>query len=378
MHKDASMPLVSVIIPAYNAEEFIGATIESALAQDYPAIEIIVVDDGSTDDSAKIVRRYQERHPSVQLIQQANSGVAAARNAGIKISHGEYIAPLDADDIWFEHKISEQVKALESGPTNIGLAYGWSTTIDEDGLSIGGIGANKLNGEMFANMLFTNVVGNGSAPLIRKKCFDVVGLYGLEFTQRDAIGCEDQDMYLRIAEHYGFAVVKRILMGYRVLSDSMSSDAARMGRSHDLMIERLRRRNPSFPERFLRQSRALNCFYVSNIYISQREYLLSVIEFARSTLIDPSLLVKPGYYGLIIKRFFQLASGFVRARLPNPKNKTRRSGRRAIDDERLAELETNAREFSLSWLQRLGLRRANSVATWETEGKTRRRALQAR
>ncbi len=378
MHEDPSMPLVSVIIPAYNAEDFIAATIESVLAQDYPAIEIIVVDDGSTDDSAKIVRRYQERHPSVQLIQQANSGVAAARNAGIKIARGEYIAPLDADDIWFENKISEQVKALESGPANAGLAYGWSTTIDADGLSIGGVGANQLHGQIFANMLFTNVVGNGSAPLIRKKCFDIVGIYGDEFTQSGAIGCEDQDMYLRIAEHFEFVLVKRILMGYRVLSDSMSSDAARMGRSHDLMIDRLRQRKPDLPERFLRQSRALNCFYVSNIHISQREYILSVIQFARAALIDPSLFVKPGYYGLILKRFFQLAAGFVRARLPKRTVQVRGSARKTLDNARLAEMESCARQYPLSWLQRLGLRKASAVAEWVSAEKTRRSAFQAR
>ena len=101
MHKNppANQPLVSVVIPLYNTENYVKAAIESALIQTYPSIEIIVVDDGSTDHSAGKVRQLQKRHPSIKLIQQANQGVAAARNTGIEAAHGDYIAPLDADDI---------------------------------------------------------------------------------------------------------------------------------------------------------------------------------------------------------------------------------------------------------------------------------------
>jgi len=173
-------------------------------------------------------------------------------------------------------------------------------------------------------------------------------------------------------------MVKRILIGYRVLPDSMSSDAARMGRSHDLMIERLRRRKPDLPERFLRQSRALNCFYVSNIHISQREYWSSVMQFARATLIDPSLLAKPGYYAWAINKIFRLISGFVGARLPKRKGDLRGPTRKKMDDASIAEIESNAHQYVLSGLQRLGLKRAIMVTAWESAGKTHKSAFQTR
>jgi glycosyltransferase involved in cell wall biosynthesis len=106
-------PSISVIIPCYNAERYIAATIESVLAQDQPEMEIIVVDDGSTDHSADTVRRA---FPTVQLELQANQGVAAARNRGISVARGEWVAFVDADDIWLPGKLSAQLRQLQAAP----------------------------------------------------------------------------------------------------------------------------------------------------------------------------------------------------------------------------------------------------------------------
>jgi glycosyltransferase involved in cell wall biosynthesis len=96
-----NQPLVSVIIPAYNAENFIAKTLESVLSQTYQNIEVLVVDDGSTDTTAEIVKSFVQKDSRVSLLQQSNAGVAAARNLAIEKSKGEYIAPIDADDIWY-------------------------------------------------------------------------------------------------------------------------------------------------------------------------------------------------------------------------------------------------------------------------------------
>jgi glycosyltransferase involved in cell wall biosynthesis len=104
-----NLPLVSVIIPAYNAAKFIAETIESVLSQIYQNIEIVVVDDGSQDETSTIVRQFAARDRRVRLIQQANAGVAAARNCAIQNSQGEFIVPIDADDIWYPQKIDKQV-----------------------------------------------------------------------------------------------------------------------------------------------------------------------------------------------------------------------------------------------------------------------------
>jgi glycosyltransferase involved in cell wall biosynthesis len=106
-------PSISIIIPCYNAERYIAATIESVLAQSQPGMEIIVVDDGSTDQSVNTVLKT---FPSVRLEQQANQGVAAARNTGIRLARGEWVAFVDADDIWLPGKLSAQLQQLQSAP----------------------------------------------------------------------------------------------------------------------------------------------------------------------------------------------------------------------------------------------------------------------
>jgi len=96
-----NLPLVSVIVPAYNAEAFIAQTLDSIISQTYQNIEILVVDDGSQDRTPEIVESFAQRDQRITLLRQANAGVAAARNLAIEKSNGEYIAPIDADDIWY-------------------------------------------------------------------------------------------------------------------------------------------------------------------------------------------------------------------------------------------------------------------------------------
>jgi glycosyltransferase involved in cell wall biosynthesis len=108
-----SAPLVSVVIPAYNCERFIGDALDSVFVQDYPALEVIVVDDGSTDDTCGVVARYGK---AVNLIRQRNAGAAVARNEGLRQARGEYVALLDSDDVWLPGKLRLQVEHLECNP----------------------------------------------------------------------------------------------------------------------------------------------------------------------------------------------------------------------------------------------------------------------
>ena len=125
-------PLISVIVPAYNAEIFIRRTLDSILAQTYTNIEILVVDDGSQDRTAEIVESFVEKDSRVTLLKQKNAGVATARNLAIEKSRGEYIAPIDADDIWYPQKLEKQVQCMLEADQSIGLVYAWSVRIDED------------------------------------------------------------------------------------------------------------------------------------------------------------------------------------------------------------------------------------------------------
>ena len=126
-------PLVSVIIPAFNAAEYIRQTLNSVLAQTYQAMEVIVVDDGSSDATGAIVEEFVKKDARVQLVRQSNAGVGAARNTAIRMARGEYIAPLDADDIWFPEKLEKQVACMEQCGEETGLVYCWSTLVDKHG-----------------------------------------------------------------------------------------------------------------------------------------------------------------------------------------------------------------------------------------------------
>lgn len=112
---DKEEPLVSVIVPVHNGSRFVRQSLASALEQTYDNIEVVVVDDGSTDDTRQIVRSIADQDSRVRLLCQSNQGVAAARNRAIRDSEGQFIAPLDADDLWFTRKLERQVQRMTEG-----------------------------------------------------------------------------------------------------------------------------------------------------------------------------------------------------------------------------------------------------------------------
>lgn len=229
-------PLVSVIIPAYNAEVFITRTLQSVLNQTYKNLEVIVIDDGSSDRTSEIVKAIALQDSRLRLLQQPNSGVAAARNLGIQMSQGEFIAPIDADDIWYPQNLERQVRVLATADSSVGLVYSWSVDIDEEDLLQGGFHVSELEGNVYEALVYRNFIGNASAAMIRRACFEKVGGYDPKLKQQNAQGCEDWDIYLRIAKFYQFRVVREFLVGYRQLIGSMSSDYTAMSKSHLLVM----------------------------------------------------------------------------------------------------------------------------------------------
>lgn len=183
-------PLISVIVPAYNAEAFIGQTLDSVLSQTYKNIEVLVVNDGSQDRTAEIVDSIAQKDHRVILLQQSNVGVAAARNLAIQNSCGEYIAPIDADDIWFPQKLEKQMQLMLKTDSCVGLVYAWSVYIDEKSLIIGTYNAHdflnvhSVEGEVYKALVYRNFIGNASVPLIRRACFKQVGDYNCNFKKR--------------------------------------------------------------------------------------------------------------------------------------------------------------------------------------------------
>ncbi|MEG3894238.1 MULTISPECIES: glycosyltransferase [unclassified Microcoleus] len=255
-----NQPLVSVIIPAYNAEKFIAKTLESVLSQTYQNIEVLVVDDGSTDTTAEIVKSCAKKDSRVSLLQQSNAGVAAARNLAIEKSSGEYIAPIDADDIWYPQNLEKQVKCLTSSAPSVGVVYSWSVDINEQDLLTGGFYNSTVEGEVYTALVYKYFIGNASSSLIRRLCFGKLGGYNCKLKAENAQGCEDWELHLRIAEHYQFKVVPEYLVGYRQIASSMSCNFGEMAKSQSLIMADVRQQHPEIPSSIYRWSS-------SNFYI---------------------------------------------------------------------------------------------------------------
>ncbi|MBR0797142.1 glycosyltransferase family 2 protein [Bradyrhizobium jicamae] len=231
---DADDP-VSVVVPAYNAERTIGETLLSIRSQTHENLEIIVVDDGSTDDTYGRAREHSVADSRVKIVQQPNLGVAAARNRGIAEARFDIIAPIDADDLWRPTKISRQLEVLRSGGPQLNLVYTWSAHIDQSSKVVGLDSRPSFTGDVLSVLCYGNFVGNGSTALMRKAVVQRLGGYDSSLRSRQAQGCEDWGLYLRIARAGHFAVVPDFLTGYRLAPDAMSRNIDQMLRSDALV-----------------------------------------------------------------------------------------------------------------------------------------------
>lgn len=258
-------PLVSVILPVYNGAEFVGAALESALSQTYRHVEIIVVDDGSTDGTRAILDLYTVRDARVRVLGQANSGVARARNRGIAEAHGDFIALLDADDLWEPTKIRRQMQRMLEAGDRTGVVYSWWVWIDRGGAVLDRSPRWMIEGSVFEMLLQINFTGNASVPLFRRQCIREAGGYNEELAAADAGGCEDWELALRVTERYDAAVVPEILVGYRRRPDSMSAACDTMWRSQRLVVQRMRELRPDLNPRVLRRAAHQFALYLAGL-----------------------------------------------------------------------------------------------------------------
>ena len=244
--------LISIVVPAYNSEGTPDETLRSIRAQTWQTLEILVVDDGSRDRTAEIVRRHAAEDQRVRLLSQANAGVAAARNYGIREARGRFVAVIDADDLWRPEKIALQRAAFDRAGPRCGLVYTLSAVIDARSRVISQHHRACHEGCVLEHLALTNFVHNGSSPMMLREAVLACGGYDASLRARKAQGCEDYDLYFKIAERYDFAVVPQHLTGYRQTAGTMSGDALQMLRSYDLFVAPFRERYPQYAEQFAR------------------------------------------------------------------------------------------------------------------------------
>lgn len=243
--------LVSVVIPAYNAAETIAETLRSVLDQTYRAIEVIVVDDGSTDDTRDMVTTIAAKDARVLLLTQANSGPAAARNRAIAHASGAFLAPIDADDIWHPDFVAHLMMAMEP---ETGFAYCPHRIVDESGRALRDFPVFGCRGRVLHRLALVNFVGTGSAALYRRDAVLEAG--GFDVRTFAWGGGEDYLLQLAIAARHPVALVPEYLVGYRRRVGSLSSDPFKAMESRLRVVEEALARHPEIPRRVLAWNRS--------------------------------------------------------------------------------------------------------------------------
>ena len=281
--------LVSVIIPTYNAARFIERTLASVLAQTHTPIEVLVVDDGSTDLTTAMVGAVATRDARVKLFRRSHEGVAAARNYALTQARGQLIAPLDADDLWHPDKLARQVAVMRQANPRVGVVYCWCVGIDEDdAVTVPDLCESVAVGRVLAEMIECNLPGNASTPLIRRADLEAVGGYDASLRAAGAQGTEDWKLYIALARICEFSLVRRHLVGYRRTTESMSSNIAVMERSIELLRSWFVAEWPELPKRHLRRHRYFADHYLANLAFGRDDLPLALRLQLRAYRARPS------------------------------------------------------------------------------------------
>ncbi|YAF94776.1 MAG: glycosyltransferase [Nodularia sp. CChRGM 3473] len=219
MNNHESIPIISVIIPAYNSGKTINETIQSVLNQTFTNFELIIINDGSQDSTLDIVSQINDAR--IKIFSYPNAGGNVSRNRGLKHAVGEFVSFLDADDIWTPDKLQVQLQALQKN-TDAKVAYSWTDYIDENGVIFLSGTHITANGDAYEKLLVNNFLENGSNPLIRREA--LIELGGFDESLEAA---QDWDMWLRLAAQYFFITVPTVQILYRVSANSLSSNLIR-------------------------------------------------------------------------------------------------------------------------------------------------------
>jgi glycosyltransferase involved in cell wall biosynthesis len=225
-------PTVSVILPTYNRAELIGRAIKSILSQTYQDFEIIVVDDGSTDNTEEVVKSFDDKRIKY-IVYKRNKGAAIARNVGIKAAMGEYIAFQDSDDEWLPLKLEKQLKVFDVSPAEVGVVYtGFWRIKDKKKIYLPFEWVKQKDGNIHKELIKGNFVSTQTI-LVKKECFKKSGLF-----DENLRGLLDWELFIRISNYYNFKYIEEpLLIAYHTL-DSITADSNAITEALEIIIKK--------------------------------------------------------------------------------------------------------------------------------------------
>lgn len=292
------MPKVSVVVPAYNVQGYIEQSMRSVLAQTFRDFELIVVNDGSSDRTLEIAANFADRR--VRVITQANRGLAGARNGGIRAACGDYIAFLDADDLWQPEKLARHVQHLDSRP-QVGVSYSQSAFIAEDGTPMNYLQKPKLVDLTARDVFLRNPVGNGSAPVIRAATLRSISYRPLHgepgehwYFDENFRRTEDVECWMRIAltTAWRFEGIAKPLTLYRVNANGLSADLERQLESWESMVTKVSTYAPAFCLRHVAAARAYQLRYLARRAIRSGNAASGLALLRRAVASNPRVVAE--------------------------------------------------------------------------------------
>lgn len=250
-------PEVSVVIPAFNSAWSIRDTLRSALHQTLADIEVIVVNDGSTDALPEVVAPIAAGDGRVRVVTQANAGLAAARNRGLREARADFVAFIDADDLWHPAFLQKVLAALRADPA-APFGYALLLRTDVDNRVIPTPRWHHVPRHDFIGILEVNTVGNGSASVFRRAAIEAAGGFDETLRARGAQGAEDWKLALRLARRHAPALVAEQLVAYRLVPGGMSQSRPDL-QLHGIttVMEDIRAEFPEIPDRHFRNARTM-------------------------------------------------------------------------------------------------------------------------
>lgn len=267
-------PIATVVVPAFNVTATISETLRSLQAQTLKDIEIVIVDDGSSDDLDSVLQPFLA-DPRMRLVRQPNRGLAGARNTGIAAARGQYVGFCDADDLWEPGKMAAHVAHLE-GNDRIGLSYSGSAIINDNGELTGHAQSPRLKRVTTRHVFLRNPVGNGSAPVFRRAALEAIAWTPRHEAQRPWVfdetlrQSEDIECWLRLALTTDWEIegIPGLLTRYRVNAEGLSANTEAQLVSWDRMVDGLNERAPDFFRKHRQTARAYQLRYLCRRAIS--------------------------------------------------------------------------------------------------------------